>query len=153
MTFPKKGRWTQSLPRDIPHDSVLQEWQNRQGQWWRSPNRYSLLSLFRFYCTSLPSQLILKLLGPQCQLLKGSTVREGQMLLDVMRLAGLILLDWPLSWCCPNKLHVEYIFCCVWMIFLWYTCTHGALWMCATGRMQCVWRVGVEVGYRDQRLR
>lgn len=56
MTFPKKGCWTKRLPRNIPHDSVLQEWQHRQGHWWRSFNRYSLvvtpflLALFLPFC-------------------------------------------------------------------------------------------------------
>lgn len=43
MTFPKKGCWTHRLTRNIPHDSVPQEWQHRQGHWWRSPRRSSLL--------------------------------------------------------------------------------------------------------------
>lgn len=54
MTFPKKGCWTQRLPRNIPHDSVLQEWQHRQGHWWRSFNRYSLVVTPFFLALFLP---------------------------------------------------------------------------------------------------
>lgn len=98
MTFPKKGCWTHRLARNIPHDSVQQEWQHRQGHWWRSPHRYSLLATLPLLCLCHVASLPMPSLGfyivPGCHslsrghkgvLLKGAwavVMGKGYMLLS-----------------------------------------------------------------------